>query len=304
MTRLDTSRVWTTRDLLAWTTRHLGGRDVERPRLVAEILLSHVLDGSRLDLYIDPDRPATLDERSMFRGLVERAAAHEPVDYLLGRCSFCGLVLAVDQSVLIPRPSTETIVEFVTQQARRSHEKRPIRIADIGTGSGSIAVALATQIPRCRVIATDLSGDALRVAAQNARTFGVADRIEFRAGALFEPLGEERFDFLVSNPPYISDREWALVPRNVKNHEPPLALRAGPDGLDVIRPLVESASGFLQPDGFLAVEIASSQENVSVELASRSPGLGPAEILRDHEGLPRVLVAPAHDATQRHGPMI
>ena len=282
---------WTTRRLLTWTTQYITRKGIDHPRLTAELLLSHTLGVTRLGLYMDPDRPSNDLERSLFHRLIERAARHEPVDYLIGHAPFRDGVVAVDRRVLIPRPSTETLAEHVVRHAKQTPGFHWPLIADIGTGSGAIAIAVAKEIPTSRVIATDVSPEAIEVAQENARGQGVLDRIEFKQGDLLGPIEGRRVHFLVSNPPYISDEEWGDVPACVKNYEPTLALRGGMDGLKYIRPLIANAPRFLLNPGQLVVEIAASQKQVAMELACQSSGLRDPHILVDHEGLPRVLVA-------------
>lgn len=255
------------------------------------MLLAHVLGVQRLKLYMDGDRPSTDLERAAFRELIQRAVLHEPVDYLVGTAPFLSLSFEVNPSVLIPRPSTETIVEHVVQHARRTPGFHTPLVADIGTGCGAIAVAVAKNIPNCRVVATDVSDDALQVARHNAAIHGVADRIEFRRGDLLEPLERERFHYLLSNPPYISDDEWQQVPPNVRQHEPPAALRGGVDGLKFLRPLISLAHEHLERPGQPVLEIAASQKEAAERLAEHADGLSNIHVLADHEGLPRVLVA-------------
>ena len=288
-------RTWTTRALLAWTAEHLEKQGVDSPRVSSEMLLSHVLGVPRLKLYMEPDRPASPQERDTFRGLVQRAAKHEPVDYLVGYTPFFALELNVSPAVLIPRPSTETIVEHVLQDIRqRDTGDSPISVADVCTGSGAIAIALAKNIPRSRIVATDISTDALEVARENAARHGMTDRIDFRHGDLLEPLGDERFDYLLSNPPYISDAEWQDVATNIRDYEPALALRAGEDGLDLVRPLINHSQKHVASDGKLLIEIAASQEQAVLDLAGQA-GWRSAEVLPDHENLPRVLIAEQHN---------
>lgn len=286
-------KVWTTRRLLQWTSEYLGRKGVESPRVSAEMLLAHVLGVKRLRLYMEADRPASELERAAFRDLVERAAKHEPVDYLVGQAPFFSMMLKVTPSVLIPRPSTETLVEHVVQHSRRTPGFSSPTVADIGTGSGAIAIALAKHVPHCHVIATDVSGDALTVAAENIRAQGVGERVTLREGDLLAPLQGERVRYLVSNPPYISDAEWAEVKANVKDYEPVGALRGGVDGLRDIRRLVAEARPHLDVPGQLVVEIAASQKEAVLAMVKKTPGLGNAHVLADHEGLPRVLVADA-----------
>lgn len=285
---------WTSKRLLAWTTQAFEQRGIESPRLAAEMLLAHVLGVPRLKLYMDPDRPASDLERAAYRDLVERALADEPVDYLVGQAPFFSMMFKVSPAVLVPRPSTETLVQHVLQHGRRTPGFESPAVADVCTGSGAVAVALARQYHRDKrsatVVATDLYEDALAVARENAERHGVLDAIDFRHGDLLAPLGGETFSYLVSNPPYIPDHEWADVAPNVKDHEPTHALRGGADGLDLIRPLIAGALDHLRDPGQLVVEIASVQKDAVVALAEEA-GLRHATVLVDHEHLPRVLVA-------------
>lgn len=283
--------VWTTRKLLAWTTGYLSRKAVQQPRLACEVLLAHVLGVKRLRLYMDPDRPATELERAAFRRLVERAARHEPVDYLVGHTAFFSVQIKVTPAVLVPRPSTEALVDHVIQHAKRTPGFMAPWVADVATGSGAIAVALAKHIHGCRVIATDISRAALRVAKENALLHEVADRIEFRCGDLLEPLAGQRVHYLVSNPPYISDAQWRQLPVHIRDYEPPNALRGGIDGLKYLRPLIEKAHRYLDRPGQLVLEIDTPQKQAVLDLARQAQGLTHEHVLADHEGLARVLVA-------------
>ncbi len=281
---------WTTRKLLAWTTEHFGKKGIDSPRHSAEMLLAHVLGVTRIKLFMDADRPAGDLERAAFRDLVERASRHEPVDYLVGHAPFFSMMFKVTPAVLIPRPSTETVVEHIIQHSRRTPGFRAPVIADICTGSGIIAITLAKQIEGARIVATDISEEALTIARENAATHGVTDRIDFRRGDLLDPLKFERFRYLVSNPPYISDAEFENVLPNVKDYEPHLALRGGSDGLDFIRRIIAQSKQHIEAPGQVVIEIADSQKAAALELAQEA-GLENAQVLTDHEGLPRVLVA-------------
>lgn len=282
--------VWTTRRLLQWTTSYFARKGFDSPRVAAEMLLAHVLGTRRLRLYMEADRPASDLERAALRELVERAARHEPVDYLVGQAPFFSMMLKVSPAVLIPRPSTESLVEHIIQHARRTPGFGSPLIADIGTGSGAIAIALARHVPHAQVIATDISAEALAIARANAAEQGVADRIAFVQGDLLEPLAGRRVRYLVSNPPYISDAEWAVVEPNVKDYEPEHALRGGVDGLKFIRALVAGARQHLESPGQLVLEIAASQKAAALQLAAAAAGLTNPHVLADHERLPRVLV--------------
>ena len=291
--RATDNPVWTTRRLLTWTAKHLGQKGVDSPRLATEMLLAHVLGVDRLKLYMDPDRPANELERATFRELVERAAAHEPVDYLVGKSPFFSMMLEVSPDVLIPRPSTETLIEHVIQHARRTPGFHSPLIADVGTGSGAIAIALARHVPRSRVIATDISERAVETARRNAESLGVADRVEFRLGDLLEPIAHERLRYLVSNPPYISDAEWREVEPNVRDYEPESALRGGADGLRYLRALIEKGRPLLDKPGHMVLEGSASQKAQLLKLAEGVGVWENAHVLADHEHLPRVLVCDA-----------
>jgi release factor glutamine methyltransferase len=284
-------RPWTTLRLLNWTTEHFTKKGIDSPRVSAEMLLAHVLESTRIKLYTEVDRIPSDLHRAAFRDLVERASKHEPVDYLIGKAPFFSMMLKVTPAVLIPRPSTETIIEHVLQHARRTPGFATPLIADICTGSGAIAVALAKHMPKARIIATDISPEALEIARENARDNKVDDRIEFRQGDFLQTITSEKFQFLISNPPYISDQEWADVAPNVKNYEPTLALRGGADGMKFIRPLIAEAHKYLDHPAQLLIEIASSQKDKTLDLARQNHDLQNPQILADHESLPRVLIA-------------
>ncbi len=287
--------------LLNWMNEAFTQKGIDSPRLSAELLLSHVLGCERLRLYMDVDRPASEIERTTLRDLVQRAINHEPVQYLTGEAWFFGMQLNVDQRVLIPRPSTETIVEAVLHHCK----SRPgfggktgegVLIADVCTGSGCIALALAKNLPGARIVATDISPDALEVARANAERLGLADRIEFLEGDLLNPLGDhakaghtKSLDFLVSNPPYIPDDEWDAVEPNVKDHEPTLALRGGMDGLALVRPLLKEAPPLVKPEGLVLVEVAASRAAEALAIAETAPRVDHADIMQDSDGLDRVV---------------
>ncbi len=289
----QTEAPWTTRRLLTWITYYVGSKGVESPRLVGEMLLAHVIGCERMRLYMEVDRPATASELISLRELVARAAKHEPVQYLVGNAWFFGREFRIDPSVLIPRPSTETLVEQVLQWRKATPDRADPVIADIGTGSGCIAITLATQLPDTHLIATDISPRALALAEQNAAQHDVADRIEFVTGNGLEPLRQRSVavDVICSNPPYISDAEWADVAPNVRDYEPTNALRGGTDGLDVIRVLIAEAGALLRPGGQLVVEIAHSQRDAVIELMQQADLLTDPLVLKDHEDFWRVLVA-------------
>lgn len=299
----ESEQVWTTRKLLAWMGEAFTRQKLDAPRLMAEMLMAHVLGCDRLKLYLDPDRPASPMERQNLRELVQRALRHEPVQYLVGEGWFFGMPFHVDPRVLIPRPSTATIIEEVLAHARATHPEsgstgQGLTILDVCTGSGCIAITLLKKLPQARAIATDISQDALELARKNATRHGVADRLDLLQGDLFQPVlefpatrGPGSVDFLVSNPPYIPDDEWGAVEPNVKNHEPTIALRGGVDGLDFVRTLIAAGPRFIKSGGLLCVEVADSRARAALALAAEQPDLADPRVVKDFEDLPRVIVA-------------
>ncbi len=287
------SEHWTTRRLLKWMHDHFTAKQVDSPRRVGEMLLAHVINCDRMRLYMEVDRPASPLELIRLRELVARASKHEPVQYLVGHEWFFKREFEVDPSTLIPRPSTETVVEHVLQWNRTSGVTTPL-LADVGTGTGCIAISLAAEISDARIVATDIISSVIELASRNAERHGVADQIDFTVGSLLEPLNTgppgKRFDVICSNPPYISDAEWADLEPNVKDYETESALRAGDDGLQFIRPLIEHAKPLLHKHGQLVIEIAHSQRMEVLQIA-KAAGFANASVLKDHEGLWRVLVA-------------
>jgi len=296
------AKAWTTRRLLAWMGEAFTRKGLDSPRLCAEILLSHVIGCERLRLYMDQDRPASPLELEQLRDLARRALQHEPVQYLTGEAWFFGMPFHVDSRVLIPRPATETLVEHVLQHARSTlgpggERGDGMLIADVGAGSGCIAVALAKHMKAARFIATDVSNDALELARENATRHGVKDRIEFLSGDLLEPLRAHpvasrtgALAYLASNPPYIPDDEWKEVPPNVKEHEPTKALRGGHDGMDLVRPILEQGPAMVRRGGLVIVEVAESRVGAARKVLESNELIDEVEVLHDFEGLERVVV--------------
>ena len=284
---------WTVGRLLTWTTGWLGRQGSESPRLDAEVLLAHVRGCPRIKLYTAFDTPVGDAERAVFRELVRRRAAGEPVAYLVGSREFFSLPFAVTGAVLVPRPETEGLVVRAIDLCRgREWPAAEIRIADVGTGSGAIAVAIATQLPAARVVATDVSAAALDVARRNVERHGVGDRVELvECDLLDDPRAAGPFDLVVSNPPYVRDDEFATLPRDVRLHEPRTALVAGPTGAEIIRRLAPAAAERLVPGGWLFVEIGPGVQQAAEAAVAAEPRLEPLPTLPDLAGLPRVLQA-------------
>ena len=287
------SRPKTVLDVVQLAAGHLKAAGVSTPRLDAEVLLGHVLGLERIQLYVQHDRPLVPDELEAYRAATARRARREPVAYITGRREFYSLSFAVDRRVLIPRPETERLVEIALDLLRsRFPSEERLLVADVGTGSGAIAVALAHSEPRARVVATDASPEALQVAKFNVEQHGLSNRIELRRGDVYAPLRGERFHAIVSNPPYVKEADYPGLPPEVRDYEPKGALVAGKDGLAVIRRLVAGAAGYLVPGGFLAFEIGWDQAE-DVRVIAREAGLFCTRIVPDLAGKDRVAVVEA-----------
>lgn len=283
--------VWTIGRLLQWTADYLKSHKADSPRLDAEVLLAHAMGCKRIELYTSFENIPTDAQRTAFRDLVRRRAEGAPVAYLVGSREFYSLKFAVTPDVLIPRPETEFLVVALLDHAKpRAGE--PLAIADVGTGSGILAVCAAKHLPQCRVTAVDVSPAALRVAAQNAAAHGVAERIELLESDLFAGVpSERRFDFIVSNPPYVAEGEMAAVAPGVKDFEPRGALVAGPRGTEVIEALIPQAAERLQPGGVLLVEISPMIHDAVRTLVEGEPRLELLPTVKDLARLPRVVQA-------------
>lgn len=254
-------------------------------------LLDQALGTSRLALRLERDQPVSTEGQSRARAMIARRASHEPTQYILGSQEFCGLEFSVCPDVLIPRPETELLVEELIHLL--SAAEPPISLADVGTGSGCVAVALARVLPGAVLYATDLSEAALAVAARNAIRHGVAGRVTCLAGDLLEPLRglglEGRLAAVVSNPPYIPEEGWADLPLDVRAFEPRLALAGGADGLAVYRRLIAEAQEFLVPGGWLILELGVGQSGDCLQIADAAGGYGPGHVTSDGAGIARVL---------------
>jgi release factor glutamine methyltransferase len=280
---------WTVGRLLEWTTGFLAQKGFESPRLDTQVLLAHALGCSRTDLYVQYAEVAPEGGRQKFRELIRRRVEGCPVAYLVGRKEFFSLELEVGPAVLIPRPDTECVVVECLDLAKAMPE---VSVLDVGTGSGCLAVAVAHRHKGAKVTATDVSPGALAVAARNAERHAVADRVRFLQGDLYAPLGaDERFDFILSNPPYIRRGDIPGLPVGVRDYEPHTALDGGPDGFAVFDRLVAGAAHRLNPGGWLIVEIGSAQEALGREKIGALEALELARTVHDGSGHPRVLRA-------------
>lgn len=292
---------WTIKELLAWTQGYFKDRGIPDARLEAELLLAHVLGRNRVYLYANYDAPSNQPERETYRNLIKRRASGEPLAYITGVKEFMSLEYEVGPPVLIPRPETELLVEEVIKLVRAtgtpvsdeaakdkdSLARNTVRICDVGTGSGAIAVSLAYYLPEASVSAVDLSAPALTVARANALRHGI--NIEYHQGDLLGPLqGAEPFDFIVANLPYIPEPEYLSLERGIIEYEPREALLAGGDGLDLYRRLLPQAIELLAPGGYMIYEIGAAQGAAALALMN---GFTEVELLSDLAGRDRLVKA-------------
>ena len=279
----------TIHDILNEATKALEAADIPSARLDAEVLLSFCLGCDRLELYKNPDMTISEAQLAAFRNLIARRLQWEPVAYITSRKEFWSFTLEINNSVLIPRPDTEIIVEEAVNICRKI-DSSEIKILDIGTGSGAIAIALALEITGAKVVATDISQSALNMAQKNAAALGLKDKIDLCLGNLFEPVNGI-FDIIVCNPPYISAREYEKLPAGVKDYEPREALWAGKSGLEFYEKLIYQAAGFVQKNGWLLLEIGAKQEAGVRGIMEATGFYDSIEMSRDYAGLPRVIKA-------------
>ncbi len=286
--------VWTVKRILTWTTGYLERKGDEHPRLSAEWLLCNATGLTRVELYVNFDKPLSPDELDLMREGVRRRGAGEPLQYVTGEMPFRHIVLRCDKGVLIPRPETEVLVDAALEALDARGDEAPLAL-EIGTGTGCIALSLASEREGVRVIATDLSPYAVRLATRNRDALdlaGVVDVVECDLASGVPEALMGRFDLLVSNPPYIPSEVLAYdVPAEVKDYEPGLALDGGDDGLDVFRRILELAPHALTAGGALCVELFEDNVGDAAELVREQPDWSFVEVREDLTHRPRVLVA-------------
>ena len=277
----------TIREIKERTEAFFESKGVPNARLDTDTLIAHSLGIKRLELYLDLDRPLTESQLAELRPLVKRRADREPMQYIIGSVDFCDMLLKVDARALIPRYETEELVERVSEALSVA----PKQILDLGTGSGALALAFAKRYPEASVDAVDFSAQALSLAKENAITQELAERITFYEGSWLCPLGlgEQRYDLIVSNPPYLTEEEMTTAEPEVVNHEPQCALVSGADGLDDLRLIFKDAAAFLKPGGLLALETGIAQAEALNTLAETAGLQG--ECIEDLSGRPRFYFA-------------
>ncbi len=264
--------------------------DVPSPRLNAELLMMFVLGRDRAHLYAHPERELTADEQSRYEEVVAERARGCPTQYITGHQEFWGLDLLVSPAVLIPRPETEHVVETVLELVQESYRNSPrkLKMLDVGTGSGCIVLALASELPQIEAHACDISEEALEMARINSIRLGMGGRVLFRKSDLLAVYAGEKFDFVVSNPPYVGEFEADKVQRQVREFEPRMAVFSGQEGMDIYRRLIPQAYEALQPGGWLVAEIGFSTEAKVKELL---PDWAEVRVTADLQGIPRVVAA-------------
>lgn len=285
-------KVWTILEVISVSTEYLKSRGIEDARLNAELLLAHVLGYRRIDLYTHFDEPLDELEREQYKALLRRRAAREPLQYILGEAEFMGLSFFVDRRVLIPRPETEILVEKTIELCKlHGGSAGAIRLLDVGTGCGNIAVTVAKFVSNAIVTAIDISVDALEVAMHNAEVHGVSDRVTFKQVDVFSPsrvLEDQPFDIIVSNPPYVSKEEFAGLPPEIRDYEVRFATCDESDGLTFFRRISELGTSLLRKGGSLLFEVGYGQGQ-DVKRIMSSAGYSQVEVFKDLSGIERVL---------------
>ena len=284
---------WTIQKLLNWITQHFEQKAIDSPRLSAELILSYVLELSRIELYTNFDKPVAKEQLTRLHELVKRAADNEPIAYLIGRTEFYSLELDITPDCLIPRPETELLAERAIEFLRKRQGQQ--FVCDLCTGSGCIAVAIAKNHPEAMVTATDICESALKAAANNIEKHDLKQNITLLCGDLFDPIVPQmdvsKFDLIVSNPPYVSSTEYEKLDANVKEYEPKLALHAGVDGLDVYRRICRQIDKFLKPDAALMLEIGYAQGPSVRDLLEKTGCFGQITIEKDYQDNDRIVTA-------------
>ncbi|MBS1257961.1 MAG: Release factor glutamine methyltransferase [Candidatus Scalindua arabica] len=286
----------TIRNILKWAITTLKEADIDPPGINADTLLSFVLSCDRTRLYTNPDEIISDADISWYKELINERIRHVPLQYITHRVEFMSLDFFVNECVLIPRPETEILVETVLENAQdKRYSNRKITIMDIGTGSGNIAVSLAKNLSNVEIYASDISQEALEIAKANAQKHNVVDKVHFLhgdlSGAFISHIDQGSVDFIVSNPPYVSESEWKNLEPELRDHEPREALVAEKDGLCFYRRIIRDASDWLMPDGYLVIEIGETQSDTIIMLVESERHYGDIEISKDLQGKERIISA-------------
>ncbi len=290
-----TVKTWIIKDLLSVSIDFLKEKNIESPRLCAEVLLAHQLNTERLKLYLEYDQPVCGKDLSQYRAMIKRLIDGEPVQYITGIQEFWSMEFIVNRSVLIPRPETEILLEQAIKVYSEKYmdNNHDVSVLDMGTGSGAIAIAIASELQSAKINAVDISGQALDTAKLNAAKHGMESRIGFFQGNLFEPfeIDHQYFDIILSNPPYVTKKDYELLPKKIKNFEPKIALESGDDGLSHIRIILEKAPDFLKPGGWIMVEMDPLQTCTALQIISSNPDYTAGQVIKDYSNRDRVVIA-------------
>ncbi|OQX28306.1 MAG: protein-(glutamine-N5) methyltransferase, release factor-specific [Desulfobacteraceae bacterium IS3] len=284
----NSERTWTILEILKWASPYFASRNIDTPRLDAEILLSHALQCKRIDLYLRYDQPLCKNELALFKSLIKRRISREPVAYIVGKKDFWSLELEITGDVLIPRPETECVVETAISLLPPDVPKR---ILEIGTGSGAIVLALASEQPGNVFFASDRSVKAVEIARKNAFRNNLGERVHFFAGDWFAPLRTDMplFDMILSNPPYIRRGMIPQLAPEICKYEPSAALDGGPDGLAALRHIIRSAYSYLADGGHLLLEIGYDQKDAVQKIAAGCGYYEDISVIKDYGGHDRVV---------------
>ena len=290
---MTSNETWTIQKLLNWVTEYLTTKGIESPRLSSELLLCHVLELKRIDLYTQFNKQVPQQQLNQLHDLVKRAGSYEPVAYLTGKTEFYSLELDITADCMIPRPETELLVQRAIEFLRTRSGVQ--YVCDLCTGSGCIAVAIAKNFPDARITATDISAAALAVAARNVEKYRLKEQVRLLCGDLFESvikqLDVSQFDLIVCNPPYVSTSEYEKLDKNIKDYEPQSALLAGEDGMDIYRRIVKEVDKFLKPGAALMLEIGYAQGSAVQDLLEQTSAFIDIKIEKDFHDNDRIVNA-------------
>ena len=282
------SKIWTIKDILSWTTKYFSEKDIDAPRLTAELLLAKSLKKERLYLYTNFSKPLNREELADYKALIVRRGKGEPTAYITGEKEFWSLTFKVNENVLIPRPDSEIIVEKVIETYKNVNEQ--LLLLDVGTGSGNISVALAKELENVKIITTDISFNALTVALENIKTHSLLNKISIVNGDLFSHIKFKKFfNVIVSNPPYISEEEFENLQREVKDFEPKRALYGGEDGLMFFKKILDDSKKVLKREGMLFLEFGVPEQGEKISALMKFHGYSDIKIYEDYSGKPRVI---------------
>ncbi len=273
---------------------YLENSGVDSPNLDAEVLLMHSLNIDRIKLHLISDKILNAKEREIYKDCIERRSKGEPVAYITGHKEFMSLDFKLTKAVLVPRPETEILVEETLREYTKKKDKsNSIRILELGTGSGIIAVSLAKEIKHVTLVATDISLEIIKVAEENAHLHKVNDKIIFFLGRYLQGIKQKknRFDFILSNPPYLSKSDWESAQPEIREHEPPDSLLGGEDGMDFYRTIIPDTSNLLSEDGCLMLEVGIGQAEIISDMIKKTAGYSKVELIKDLSGIKRVVKA-------------